>query len=254
MTILISPNLTESEIYETILNGLNKAYEKGDVVLDSEASENIEHRQDICDEIVSFIDDAYAKYNITGHASISDKFVNNVREDFIYPDPGVTAICGLDYYPSSGYMSYVTYRNRKHETSSFDLSTMIDNYKDALPKMEANIRKISEEVRYWISAVDYVESNGHRIDSEVRDTLENFQYEDVYVDNIEVNDILDNYYAYYITKHPVDEMIEISFDLYGYNGQIDLQAKMTYAEWKSTDIQKKLVNMIKYRKRKYGIR
>lgn len=255
MTILIRPNLTESEIYETILNDLNEAYEKGDIVTDSEISENIENRRDICDEIVSFIDDSYAKYDITGHASIPDKFISDVKKDLVHVYPNVTSICGLDYHTASGYkQSYVTYRNRKYEIHSFNFYTFINDYKHELPKMENTICEVSEEVRYWISVVDYLESNGHRIDSEVRNMLENFQYEDVYVDNIEVKDISDEYYGRYITEHPVDEMIEISFDLYGYNGQIDLQVRMTYAEWKSTYIEKKLVNMIKYGKRKYGIR
>lgn len=55
-------------------------------------------------------------------------------------------------------------------------------------------------------------------------------------------------------KSSLEERYKFSFDLEAYDRQIDIYITMTFADIKDRTLEDRLLSIIKYRKRKYGLR
>lgn len=238
---------------------LNRLHDDKILLLSEEADERSTAIEDKLSNLSEMIDPILVKYGITGQVVLDADVSQLIHEKSIILGWDIDDILGCEYHETE-----LTYRNHILYFPGFSFEGFAVGWdfeksdKENLKCVESAIAQTVVEVKNWMETVDYVLDNLHSIGNKVSSQLSRFEYDGVSIDDINVKTDLDPYsmssYRSGSRSAPViDEAIIISFHIYGYDGKIDLNAKYTWGEWKSMDVNKKLINIINYRKRKYNL-
>lgn len=241
-------------IPEEVAASLNRLHDHNDLLLSEEAEARDIDIKNKISNLNEMIDPILAKYDVIGRVVPHTDRSNLGHKSVIYLDWDIDDVSGCAYRED-----YLTYRQHSLFFSGFyfngDPANWYVNKSDDenLKFIENAIAQSVAAVKNWMETVDYVLDNLHDIEDRVISQLSRFEYDGVAIDDIDIEThITDGAYRYN-SGPQIDDSIIISFRVYGYGGKIDLDIKYTWGEWNSMDVNKKLINIIKYRKRKYGL-
>lgn len=244
-------NVTPSEIADQ----LNKLHDDNDLLLEDEAKKRDVEIKNKISTLSEMIDPILVKYDVTGQVVVPDTSSSELSHtQRISLNWDIDDILGCECHKNT-----LTYRQHSLFFSGFYFNGYSPAWdveksdKENLKFIENAIAQTVAEVKNWVETVDYVLDNLYDIEDQVNSQLSSFEYDRVAIDDIKVKTDLDDRYISYRSGPRIDDAIIISFHMYGYDGKIDLNVKYTWGEWNSIDINKKLINIIKYRKRKYGL-
>lgn len=233
---------------------LNKLHDDGSLLLLEEAKERDAAIRNKMSNLGEMIDPILVKYDITGRVIPNIDNPKLGHEQVIILKWDIDDVLGCEYYEST-----LTYRQHHVIFTGFYFNGHSADWyveksdQENLRFIENAIAQTVSAVKNWMETVDYVVDNLHDIEYQVNSELSRFEYDGVTIDDIDVKTNLDDPTSSYKSGPRIDDSIIISFHMYGYGGKIDLDVKYTWGEWNSIDINKKLINIIKYRKRKYDL-
>ncbi len=206
------------------------------------------------DDIRNLIDALMIKYDADGDLSFNDNYVYYTSDG----EPGIFFSISFDKFLgiphdtfSFEYQGYDFYYNIDRKNKEWLLEEPYEYNKSAVTE---GFEKLANDLSRWKTIIDNIDVDKFADDIEYQ--LKSFEskyksrFPGLEISNLEVHAIVPDTGRFL----SFSKNYKFSFDLEAYDGEIDITVKMTLDDLKGKTLEDRLLNIIKYRKRKYGLR
>lgn len=242
-----------SDLPNDVTEVINKGIENGYYMPVEDINRFNELAEKAKDDVISVVDDLMSKYDADGDVRFRDGLY--VESDGVEISFKIvfSRFMGAEvdkYFVYQGHDFY-TYIDYKH--LRWALEESYDYNKDNISE---GFETLAEKISAWIQTIDDVDTDEVADDLEYQ--LKSFEskyksrFPGLKISNLEVEPILPRFDNE--LRSASDERYKFSFDLEAYDGEIDITVEMTLDDLKGGTLEDRLINILKYRKRKYGLR
>lgn len=252
----ISVYFKRNELYnipESVSEELNQNFESGYLKPKDEVDSIHELARKAKDDIKRIVDELMSKYNADGYVKVDE---NDIF--YRYGEPGLSFTIHFnkllevarDIY-SWKYEGYSFY-------DSFDIESKIwwleKPYEYNRSNIAKGFEKLADSISKWKNIIDNIDVD--KVADDIEYQLKSFEskyksrFPGLEISDLKVRAIVpdSSRFLSWSTNY------EFSFDLEAYDGEIDITVEMTLDDLKEKTLEDRLINIIKYRKRKYGLR
>lgn len=205
------------------------------------------------DDVISVVDELMSKYHAEGDVKFRNGlYVDSDRVEILFK---IVFSQFMDvevdkYFIYQGHDFYA-YIDDKH--LRWVLEESYDYNKDNISE---GFETLAEKISAWRQTIDDVDT--YEVADDLEYQLKSFEskyksrFPGLKISNLEVEPILPRFDNE--LRSASDERYKFSFDLEAYDGEIDITVEMTLDDLKGGTLEDRLINILKYRKRKYGLR
>lgn len=239
-------------IPESVSEELNQNFESGYLKPKDEVDSIQELARKAKDDINNVVNELMSKYDADGYVKVRD---NNIFYES--DEPVLSFIINFnkflgvsrDIY-SWKYEGYSFYDSFDIESESWWLEKP---YKYNRSNIAKGFEKLADSISKWKNIIDNIDVD--KVADDIEYQLKSFEskyksrFPGLEMSNLKVNAIVpdSSRFLFWSTNY------EFSFDLEAYDGEIDITIEMTLDDLKEKTLEDRLINIIKYRKRKYGL-
>lgn len=252
----ISVYFKRNELYnipEAVSKRVNLYLESGYLKPEDELDSIHELARKAKDDIESIVDELMSKYDADGYAEVNEN-------DISYASSGPVLTFNIHFNKfleaSRDIYSWEYEGYRFYEVFSFGgrMWRLGRPYNYNRSNIVKGFEKLADSISKWKNIIDSIDVD--EVADDIEYELKSFEskyksrFPGLEISNLKVSAIAPNSSAY--LSQPIN--YKFSFDLEAYDREIDITIEMTLDDLKGKTLEDRLLNIIKYRKRKYGLR